>query len=136
MRAWIVLLLRILLAGTFIYAGVLKAGNPTRFAVDIANYHISPWIVSAPLAIYLPLLEIACGLAILTNRLANGALLILLSLLATFIVASVVAKMRGIDIGCGCFGHAGRSLSFAGHLLLDIALLGAAAFLYWQRRTR
>ena len=53
----------------------------------------------------------------------RGAAVILLGMTAVFIVASIAAKARGIDISCGCFGHAGKNLSFASHLLIDFALL-------------
>jgi hypothetical protein len=34
-----------------------------------------------------------------------------------------VAKARGLDVSCGCFGHASKYLNFSWHLILDIALL-------------
>jgi hypothetical protein len=42
--------------------------------------------------------------------------------------------VRGLDITCGCFGHASKNLSFAWHLALDLALLVAAVFLWFSDR--
>jgi hypothetical protein len=42
-----------------------------------------------------------------------------------FISASIAAKARGIDISCGCFGHAGDRLSFAWHMVLDVGIIAA-----------
>src|ERR1700676_1435046 len=109
----------------FIYAGVLKVFDPTQFAVDIDNYKTVPWFIGVRLAFYLPWLEILCGLALITRRLYLGGLSILAALTSIFIMASVVAKARGLDITCGCFGHASKYLSFAGHLALDFAILAA-----------
>jgi putative oxidoreductase len=119
----------ILVGGLFIYAGVLKALDPIGFATDIDNYKTLPWFIGVRLAFYLPWLEILCGLALITRQLYTGGLSILTALISTFIIASIAAKARGIDITCGCFGHASKSLSFAGHLALDFALLAGVIFL-------
>jgi putative oxidoreductase len=117
---WIV---DLVVGGIFIYAGVIKALDPNRFAVDIDNYKILPWFIGVRLAFYLPWLEILCGLALIARRLYFGGLSILSALISVFIVATVVDKIRGLDITCGCFGHASKYLSFAGHLALDFVLL-------------
>ena len=52
----------------------------------------------------------------------------------TFIVASIVAKARGLDITCGCFGHASKNLSFTWHLVLNLVLLAALMFLLRRPR--
>jgi putative oxidoreductase len=117
--------LDIILAAVFIYAGVIKALDPAGFANDIDNYKILPWAISVRLAFYLPWLEIFCGLALITRRIYLGALSVLASLTSIFIIASLVAKARGLDITCGCFGHASKNWSFTTHLLLDFGLLAA-----------
>jgi len=119
----------LVLGGIFIYAGVIKALDPVRFATDIDNYKILPWTIAAGLAFYLPWLEIFCGVALITRRLYLGGLSILTALTSIFIVATVAAKVRGLDITCGCFGHASRNWNFTSHLALDLALLGATIFL-------
>jgi putative oxidoreductase len=119
----------ILVGGLFIYAGVLKALDPIGFATDIDNYKTLPWFIGVRLAFYLPWLEILCGLALITRQLYIGGLSILTALISIFIIASIAAKARGIDITCGCFGQASKNLSFAGHLALDFALLAAVIFL-------
>src|SRR5664279_4584948 len=100
----------------FVYAGAIKTLDPIGFANDIDNFKILPWLVGVRFAFYLPWLEILCGLALVTRRLYFGALLILTALTSVFIVASIVAKARGLDITCGCFGHASKYLNFAEHL--------------------
>ena len=89
--------------------------------------------MSVPLALYLPSLEIICGLALIFRRLYSGALVLLLALLIVFIGASFAAKARGIDITCGCFGHVSDQLSFAWHMVLDFAIVaGVAALWRWD----
>jgi putative oxidoreductase len=119
----------LILGGIFIYAGVLKALDPVQFANDIDNYKALPWFFSVRLAFYLPWLEIFCGLAVIFRFLYRGGLSILTALVTVFIGATVAAKMRGLDITCGCFGHASKNWSFSTHLVLDLLILLAALVL-------
>src|ERR1700693_6097456 len=130
----------LIIGGVFIYSGVIKALDPIGFANDIDNYKILPWAIGVGLAFYLPWLEILCGLALIARRLYLGGLSILTALISIFIVATVAAKVRGLDITCGCFGHASKDWSFTGHLAVDLLLLNAVLFLLRvfsnQHRTR
>ena len=119
----------LLVGGLFVYAGVIKILDPVGFANDIDNYRILPWAFSVRLAFYLPWLEILTGLGLITRRLYLGGLTILTGLISVFIVASVIAKARGLDITCGCFGHASKNLSFTRHLALDLVILVACVVL-------
>jgi putative oxidoreductase len=123
----------LIIGGVFIYAGVIKALDPIGFANDIDNYKILPWAIGVGLAFYLPWLEILCGLALIARRLYLGGLSILTALISIFIVATVAAKVRGLDITCGCFGHASKNWGFSTHLALDLVLLGALLFLGHNR---
>ena len=115
----------VIVGGIFIYAGVIKMLDPVQFANDIDNYKTLPWFFSVRLAFYLPWLEIFCGLAVVFRFLYRGGLSILTALIALFIAATVAAKVRGLDITCGCFGHASKNWSFPQHMAIDLAILGA-----------
>jgi uncharacterized membrane protein YphA (DoxX/SURF4 family) len=119
----------LVIAAIFIYAGVLKAFDPVQFAHDIDNYKILPWTIAVALAFYMPWLEIFCGLALIFHLFYRGAVSILTALVAIFLVATVAARVRGLDITCGCFGHASQHWSFPAHLALDLAILAALAAL-------
>lgn len=127
-------ILAIIIGALFVYAGAVKVLDPVEFAGDIQNYHVFPWAVNVRLAFYLPWLEIACGLALIFRRLYSGALALVLALMIVFIGATIAAKARGIDISCGCFGHVSDQLSFAWHLVLDFAILGAVVALWFSER--
>jgi putative oxidoreductase len=123
-------LIEFILGGVFIYAGAIKAWDPIGFANDIDNYKILPWVIVVGLAFYLPWLEILCGLALITHRFYVGGLAILTALVSIFMVATIAAKIRGLDITCGCFGHASKNLSFTWHLALDLVLLATLLVVY------
>jgi uncharacterized membrane protein YphA (DoxX/SURF4 family) len=125
----------LIIGGIFIYAGVIKAMDPVAFANDIDNYKILPWPLVVRLAFYLPWLELLCGLALILRFFYRGGLFILTGLTFVFIAASVIAKVRGLDITCGCFGHASKNWNFSGHLALDLAILAALSALWISNRT-
>ena len=121
--------------GIFIYAGVIKAIDPVGFANDIDNYKILPWPISVALAFYLPWLEIFCGFALVVRLLYRGALSILTMLILTFTLVTIAAKVRGLDITCGCFGHASQNWSFPSHLATNLAILAALVVLWVSNRS-
>jgi putative oxidoreductase len=125
----------LIVGGIFIYAGVIKAIDPLRLAIDIDNYKMLPWAIGVRLAFYLPWLELLCGLALILRFFYRGGLLILTVLTFIFIAASIIARVRGLDITCGCFGHASKNWSFSGHLALDLAILAALSALWISNRT-
>ena len=116
-------LIGIIIGGLFVYAGAVKIIEPVEFARDIDNYKMLPWRLGVFLALYLPWLEIFCGLALITRVLYRGGIFIVTTLMSLFIIGSIVAKARGLDVSCGCFGHASKYLNFSWHLVLDVALL-------------
>src|SRR4029453_2384650 len=128
-KSFIWRILDFIIAAIFIYAEVLKAPDPVQRAHDIDHYKTLPWTVGVALAFYLPWLEIFCGLALIFRLFYRGALSILTVLVVVFLVATVGAKVRGLDITCGCFGHASQNWSFPTHLALDLGILLALAAL-------
>ncbi len=125
-------ILDLVLAGIFIYAGILKAIDPVQFASDIDNYKILPWPVSVALAFYLPWLEIFCALGLVFRFFYRGALSILSASIVVFTLATIAAKVRGLDITCGCFGHASQHWSFPAHLTTNLAILAALLLLSFK----
>ena len=99
---------RLASGGVFIYASVHKILYPALFARDIYNYQLLPDAWINPLAIYLPWLELFCGLALISVRpLRGGAALLIGGMLVAFIAAIISAMARGLDIHCGCFTSTG-----------------------------
>jgi putative oxidoreductase len=125
--------LAVLAGAVFVYAGVLKVGDPLQFANDLNNYHIFPWSIGVRLAFYLPWLEILTGLALIFHRIVAGALAITGALMLAFIGATIWTKMLGINVACGCFGAASSNLTFTWHLVLNGSILAVLTFLWFTR---
>ena len=108
--------------------------DPVQFANDIDNYKILPWPISVALAFYLPWLEIFCGLALIVRYFYRGALSILMALILVFTLATTAAKVRGLDITCGCFGHVSQHWSLSAHLVTNLSILAALVLLWVSNR--
>ena len=114
----------------------LSLANPAEFASDIDNFKLLPWPVSVALAFYIPWLEVFCGLGLVFRFLYRGALSILSASIVVFTLAIIAAKVRGLDITCGCFGHASQHWSFPSHLATNLAILAALLALGFSNRLR
>jgi uncharacterized membrane protein YphA (DoxX/SURF4 family) len=114
----------------------LSLASPAEFANDIDNFKLLPWPVSVALAFYLPWLEIFCALGLVFRFLYRGALSILTLSVVVFTLAIIAAKVRGLDITCGCFGHASQHWSFPSHLATNLAILAALVVLLFRSAGR
>lgn len=94
---------RIILGLIFIYASWDKVLEPAAFAKAVANYQILPQDLVAPLAIFLPWLELTCGICLVANRCTGGSAIIVTVLIVIFSSAIGFNIYRGMDIACGCF---------------------------------
>jgi putative oxidoreductase len=129
-NGWI-MLLRLLLGGLFIYAGVGKIWNPSNFSAAIDNYRMLPYALVPIMAAVLPWVEVLCGLLLIFNRWLLGAGLIMIVLNAMFLIAIGAAMVRGLDIDCGCFSAAGSASRVgAARLLEDVLFLVAAVIIF------
>ena len=122
------LLLRIGLAGVFIFAAWIKLREPWMlFAISIDNYHILPeWGVNL-VARTLPWLELAIGLLLLSGFWMRISTVATSALLALFFGMMVRAYVHGEAIDCGCFGP-GEAISPL-TLLRDGSLLAGSLLL-------
>ena len=114
----------------------LSLASPAEFASGIDNFKILPWPISVALAFYLPWLEIFCALALVFRFLYRGALAILSASIVVFTLATIAAKVRGLDITCGCFGHASQHWSFPAHLATNLAILAGLVVLWFGAAAR
>jgi putative oxidoreductase len=118
------LVLRIVLGGLFVYAGVIKALGVHALADDIANYQIVPAALIPWLAATLPAIEILAGGLLLVGLYTRAAALLVGAMMVVFMGALAQAFARGIDLACGCFG--GKAPADWLTLVRDAALLAAA----------
>lgn len=127
------ILVRMVLGGVFIYASWEKIVHPAEFARSIANYQIlSPLLVN-PAALFLPWLEMVCGICLLIGWITRGSALIISALLAGFIAALGYSILRGLDIQCGCFSlSTEKAVPLYLDIVRDVVLLAMAVWTTWR----
>jgi putative oxidoreductase len=94
------------IAAVFLAAALPKLIDPNAFAADIQNYRVLPEVWIGYAALFVPVFELVLGLGLLWPRYQRGAGVLATLLLVSFSAAMAQARMRGIDLSCGCFGAA------------------------------
>ena len=131
------LLVRLAVGITFIIASYYKIIEPGAFAKSIWYYHLLPGNMINLVAIFLPWLEILCGLGLIFGIQYRGSVLFVNLMTIIFILALVSAIIRGISIDCGCFKAAQSSTESAWEALqLDIVLILLTIQLFFSRSRR
>jgi uncharacterized membrane protein YphA (DoxX/SURF4 family) len=127
------LVLRVVLGGLFVAAGIAKAQDPSGFAQEISNYQLLPATMpqlAAQLASALPAMELVAGLALLLGprRWMRAGAAAVAVLLLGLTVAVTAAAARGLDISCGCFGTGSGRVTWL-TVARNLGLLGQAILL-------
>lgn len=125
------LVVRLALAAVFLSAGAAKFADANGLAAAIANYRVLPDALVVALAGILPVIELLVGVALLAGPCVQGAGLLGAMMLGTFAAAMAQAKLRGIDLDCGCFGAAVASQVSWAKVALNLVLGALAAWVAW-----
>lgn len=132
-RPWVGTVLRLVLAGVWLYAGVSKLAHPGEFVVAVQAYRLLPDGVAHAIGYGLPVAEIVIGLLLVAGLATRFAAAVSAVLYVVFLAGVGSAAARGLSINCGCFGGGGQVA--AGHtqytleILRDAGLLVGAVFL-------
>lgn len=124
---------RLVLAGVLAYAGLAKLGDLSGVAASIANYRILEDAVVPFVAALLPAAEIAVAVALVGGPCVQGGALLSAIMLVTFAAGMAQARLRGIDVECGCFGPGIESKVSWTKVALNLALASVAGVLTWAR---
>jgi putative oxidoreductase len=125
----VVLIFRLVLGVTFVYASVDKIAHPDQFAKIVYNYKILPDFLINIFAVTLPWVELVAGLFLILGVFTEGASLLISFLLVIFLAAISVNVLKGIDLNCGCFStdpagkKEGISLLYKDFLFLFMGLM-------------
>jgi len=107
---------------------MVKIPYPAEFAEALASYQIVPYWALNFVAVYLPWVELTCGLFLILGLSTRAASSIIAFLLVCFAIGQTVNLSRGVPISCGCFENAGDPISWwdipadLGWLLLTIQI--------------
>jgi len=100
----LILTLQTILGTIFIFSGITKAIDITKFAEALANFRLLNDNLINVIKYTLPIIEILLGIFIIFNFYSSLPSSIA-SLVLSFFTALIVAKLfEGEQISCGCFG--------------------------------
>jgi uncharacterized membrane protein YphA (DoxX/SURF4 family) len=125
----VILIFRLILGATFIYASLDKIAHPEQFAKIVYNYKILPGSLINIFAVILPWVEFLAGCFLILGIFTESASLLLSFLLVIFVIAISINLLRGVNLNCGCFStnpagkKEGVSLLFRDFLFLFMGLM-------------
>lgn len=131
-EVWLERLGRWVLAAIFLAAALPKIMDPAGLATAIAGYRLMPEPLINFQAITMPWVELVVAVALVTGLCLDGAVILANALLLVFLAALGQAWLRGLDIECGCFGHADRG-HLVGAIVRDVGFLAVSAGVLWLR---
>ena len=134
LKNYLILIVRVLLGAVFLWASFDKIMDPSKFARDIANYHIIPFGLENIIAIVLPWLEFFIGSALILGLLVDGSVLLSGILLIAFNVLIAQAMLRGFNIDCGCGLKEGQLVGV--EKLLENFVFFGGAYIVYLRKTK
>lgn len=130
--SWVLLALQLALAVVLFLAATGKALRSAEFVAALRLSHL-PEAVVAPLAIVVPLIELALAAALVLapESVLPVALGGTVLLLGAFTIWMGWVRARGLRVNCGCFGPGGSRIGMRtiGRNLLLLGLAGGALVL-------
>lgn len=127
----LLLTLRLILAGVFGLAGIAKLLDRPGSRQSMREFGV-PAALAGPLAIGLPVAELACAVALVPGAYAWWAAVGGLTLLAAFTVAILANLARGRTPDCHCFGRIHSEPVGWPTVARNVVLMGMAAFVSGQ----
>jgi uncharacterized membrane protein YphA (DoxX/SURF4 family) len=127
MSAYLTFLVRTLAAYVFLYAAISKASDLKPFSVTVRQLGV-PERFAYPTAVLIACSEGLVGAWLAIGIWASMAGIVVLLIVLTFISASVLAIVGGLDTPCNCFGKSETRLGWA--TLYRSALLGVVGATY------
>ncbi|MCV2395063.1 DoxX family membrane protein [Actinotalea sp. M2MS4P-6] len=132
-QPWVSTLLRLVLAGVCLWAGLAKVGDLPASVRAVRAFELLPEALAKPVGYGLPVLEIALGVLLLVGLLTRYAAAVVALLMVAFIIGISAAWARGLAIDCGCFGGGGPTepdqTQYPLEIFRDLAIAAGAVFL-------
>ncbi|HEY5124081.1 MAG TPA: MauE/DoxX family redox-associated membrane protein [Ignavibacteria bacterium] len=133
---FIIIILRLVIGGLFIYASWGKLMNPEDFGRAIRGYDILPLGSISFLSVLLPFVEFISGLFLILGIFKRGSSFIIIAMLLAFLIGLTQAYTRGLSIDCGCFSLSASSENTQGgyyllvRIIQDVLMMVAAIVIY------
>lgn len=136
----ILTIVRFFVGGLFIFSGLIKVNDPVGtaikmeeyfeiFSLEIANFFHLFVPLALPISIFMVVLEVVLGIALIVNYKQNWTLKALLAIIVFFTFLTGWSAITNSVTDCGCFGDAIKLTPWES-FIKDIVLLVMIIFLY------
>lgn len=129
-----------ILGVALLLSGVSHFNNPYFFLGSVYAYEIFGPGLGQLVAVVLPVLQLLLAVCLITRFLRPGAHSIVLPMLLAFALLQTSAKVRGLDISCGCFGPGEERIGWFSltviYSLLTLSFLRYTAYGFALRSAR
>ena len=132
--ALIQVMMRLVLGGVFLWAGIVKIPDLELFSYTVRAYNLLPEFLILPVTILVPYLECVIGLCLVVGFWTHASTLIASGLLIAFAGALGTKIYQGVNMSCGCFGFGTERGSLEWVLWQDVLLLLFALVLFWKQK--
>ena len=130
----ILLIARLLLAAVFVTAGLAKLVDRPGSRQAVTDFGL-PAAIAGPLAILLPLAELAVAVALVPTATAWWGALVALGLMLLFIAGISINLAQGRQPDCHCFGQLHSSPAGWSTLIRNGVLAAVASLILWRGQT-
>lgn len=97
----------LLIAYMLIISSMAHLGNPYQFLAAIRAYRLIPLLpqtIAETAAVFLPFLHVTLAVCLITRYAQRSAFCVGFLLFLFYTIAQTTTYVRGIKVGCGCFG--------------------------------
>ena len=143
----LLLVVRLLLGGFFVFASLDKIASPAAFARIVYQWQVTGPVLSNVGAVTLPWIELLAGAMLILGLWKRESALVIALLLVVFLAAAGSVLARGIDVeNCGCTSLARTEATTSGWpppwtkgvgwflVTRNVLMLGAALLIRRRRR--
>ncbi len=130
--AWLLLLLRVMLGGLFIFSSIAKFQNPELFIDAVVSYDLLPESLARVYGTTLPWVELFVGCSLVLGIFTTLAAAVSGAMTVSFIIANIYGMFHPGAHACGCLGDL-VTMSHPQALTMDFAMLAAAGLLLYAR---
>jgi uncharacterized membrane protein YphA (DoxX/SURF4 family) len=122
-RKEVILLLRLVIGGVFVYASFDKILHSHEFAISVRAYKIIPIALSNLFALSVAWAELIAGTMLIIGLFTRKASAAIGILLVMFVFAISIVLVKGLVIDCGCFKSDGGTMVGPMLLLRNLLML-------------
>ena len=128
LRSIAIRIIELSIAGVLFWSGVEHLRNSFAFLTSLLRYQLVSGHVAVGIATILPVFQTVLAGTLVLGLFRRQMLVVAATLLTVFAIVQSIAYVRGLEIGCGCFG-AGNDTPIDAFSIARVSILAAFAWI-------